>query len=108
MIRKTVNVIKAGRLGYESAYKLQTSVREAVGKGEIPDTIILVEHHPVYTIGLRNKDYDEQEEARLRALGADFQRTNRGGLITFHGPGQLVSFEFFNDKNLPISRSSIQ
>lgn len=57
-----------------------------------PNTLILVEHTPVYTIGIRTTDYPKQEEDRLRGLGADFERTNRGGLITFHGIGQLVAY----------------
>jgi lipoyl(octanoyl) transferase len=56
------------------------------------DTIILTEHTPVYTVGIRTAPYPESEEMKLRAMGADFVRTNRGGLITFHGPGQLVAY----------------
>ena len=55
-------------------------------------TLVLVEHPPVYTTGLRSKVYSRADEERLLALGADFVRTNRGGLITFHGPGQLVAY----------------
>ena len=51
-----------------------------------------MEHPPVYTIGIRTGEYPKQEEERLRSLGADFVRTNRGGLITFHGTGQLVAY----------------
>lgn len=47
---------------------------------------------PVYTIGIRKSGYSDEEEKRLKALGAEFYRTNRGGLITFHGPGQLVAY----------------
>jgi lipoyl(octanoyl) transferase len=57
------------------------------------DGILLVlEHDPVYTVGLRSHRYPESVETDLRRLGADFHRTNRGGLITFHGPGQLVVY----------------
>jgi len=54
--------------------------------------LLLVEHKPVYTIGIRTKGYSKEDEAKLKELGADFIRTNRGGLITFHGPGQLVAY----------------
>lgn len=47
---------------------------------------------PVYTTGLRKGDYTPDVEAKLRQTGADFYRTNRGGLITFHGPGQLTAY----------------
>ena len=50
-------------------------------------TLLLLEHPPVYTTGIRTGEYSEEEEHRLIDLGADFVRTNRGGLITFHGPG---------------------
>lgn len=62
------------------------------------NSLLLVEHEPVYTIGIRSKDYDEafvirlKEELDEHQLRADFVRTNRGGLITFHGPGQLVAY----------------
>jgi lipoate-protein ligase B len=58
-----------------------------------PDNyLMLVEHNPVYTTGIRTREYDNLEEDRLVKLGADFIRSNRGGLITFHGPGQLVAY----------------
>lgn len=62
------------------------------------NSLLLVEHEPVYTIGIRSKDYNEgyigklKQELREHNLDADFVKTNRGGLITFHGPGQLVAY----------------
>lgn len=64
----------------------------------------MMEHNPVYTVGIRSKDYSEIEENRLIRLGAEFFRTNRGGLITFHGPGQLVVYPILNLKSF--SKSS--
>ena len=46
----------------------------------------------VYTMGIRRNTYSQEEEERLKKLGADFHLTDRGGLITFHGPGQLVAY----------------
>ena len=63
---------------------------------ESPNTLVLVEHFPVYTTGLRTKEYSQEQEERLKSLGAEFVRTNRGGLITFHGPGQLVGYPVLN------------
>ena len=77
----------------------------------------MVEHDPVYTTGMRTKVhkftflidviitnilkvYSVEEEVRLKALGADFVRTNRGGLITFHGPGQLVAYPILDLKKI--------
>ena len=60
------------------------------------NVVLSVEHYPVYTTGIRTKGYTRQEETVLKNLGADFVRTNRGGLITFHGPGQLVVYPVLN------------
>lgn len=70
------------------------------------NAVFVVEHDPVYTVGIRSKDYPSEVQDSLRRLGADFVRTNRGGLITFHGPGQLVAYpvlylgSFFKDKSM--------
>lgn len=57
-----------------------------------PHTLLLLEHRPVYTVGIRSGQYTLEEEERLKSLGADFEKSDRGGLITFHGPGQLVAY----------------
>lgn len=62
------------------------------------NSLLLVEHEPVYTIGLRTRDYDTnyvkklKSELELNGRHAELVETNRGGLITFHGPGQLVAY----------------
>ena len=53
------------------------------------NTLLTLEHPPTYTVGKRGAIYDESFEEYLKSLGADFFRVNRGGLITYHGPGQL-------------------
>jgi len=60
--------------------------------------LIIVEHEPVYTVGIRQREYDSVLEHNLIKLGAEFKRTKRGGLITFHGPGQLVAYPILNLK----------
>ncbi|XP_054154481.1 putative lipoyltransferase 2, mitochondrial isoform X2 [Oppia nitens] len=76
--------------------QVMAKIKELLNKGinSVTDnTLILVEHKPVYTIGIRSKPYEDPLlERRLRTLGADFVHTNRGGLITFHGLGQLVAY----------------
>ncbi|KAF7285839.1 hypothetical protein GWI33_009812 [Rhynchophorus ferrugineus] len=67
---------------------------------EIPvkNTLLCLEHTPVYTVGIRAKQYGIDEEKELLQKGAEFHRTNRGGLITYHGPGQLVVYPILNLK----------
>ncbi|XP_053678529.1 putative lipoyltransferase 2, mitochondrial [Anopheles nili] len=103
---RLVHVLQAGRLNYTRALQLQKSVANLVQQqsSNSPDeqryqnVLILTEHEPVYTIGIRTQGYDDVEANRLRKLGAEFVRTNRGGLITFHGPGQLVAYPILNLK----------
>ncbi|HVH53724.1 MAG TPA: lipoyl(octanoyl) transferase LipB, partial [Actinomycetota bacterium] len=61
--------------------------------GEIPDTLILLEHPPVYTAGRRWKpEHIVWNEDRIRAAGAELHFIDRGGSLTFHSPGQLVGY----------------
>jgi len=61
--------------------------------GEIPDTLILLEHPPVYTAGRRwEPEHIVWNEDRIRAAGAELHFIDRGGSLTFHGPGQLVGY----------------
>ncbi|XP_026467011.1 putative lipoyltransferase 2, mitochondrial [Ctenocephalides felis] len=91
---RVVRILRAGRMSYAKSLRLQRLVAAShVG------TLILTEHPPVYTIGIRTNAYPEYEERRLKALGADYHRTNRGGLVTFHGPGQLIAYPIIDLKN---------
>jgi lipoyl(octanoyl) transferase len=61
--------------------------------GRIPDTLILLEHPPVYTCGKRWKpEHLRWAEAQMNATGAELHFIDRGGSVTFHGPGQLVGY----------------
>ncbi|XP_071536315.1 octanoyl-[acyl-carrier-protein]:protein N-octanoyltransferase LIPT2, mitochondrial [Panulirus ornatus] len=97
MANKIVHVQKLGQMRYKPTWDYQRMIAEKVQKnvrsGKDPGhTLLLVEHEPVYTTGIRKSDYSPEVEAQLKIKGADFHRTNRGGLITFHGPGQLVAY----------------
>ncbi|XP_048120824.1 putative lipoyltransferase 2, mitochondrial isoform X2 [Alosa alosa] len=87
--KTAVRVVNLGRISYGQALQVQQKhVRQHLDKtSDVPNTLLLCEHHPVYTIGIRQAPYPPEEEERLKGLGAEFFRTNRGGLITFHGPG---------------------
>ena len=82
-------VLNLGLVPYREAWALQRSVAEAVSGGALPDTILLLEHPPVVTLGRRTDD----RELHIPA-GAEVElvETNRGGKSTFHGPGQLVCY----------------
>ncbi len=106
MAARSIRVVKLGVMSYSRALKVQEYFArqhlENVSmdpNGISRNVILIVEHNPVYTIGIRTKHYTLKDEERLRKLGADFFQTNRGGLITFHGEGQLVAYPILNLKN---------
>ncbi|XP_053312625.1 putative lipoyltransferase 2, mitochondrial [Spea bombifrons] len=92
--RPVLRVLRLGLLSYTEALRVQQGCVQAVKEraAEPRGTVLLCEHPAVYTVGIRRAPYPVLEEERLRQIGADFQRTDRGGLITFHGPGQLVCY----------------
>ena len=78
---------------YAEALAKQYALAEKRGRGEIPDTLLLLEHAPTITLGRRTQDADLlTSEADLRAHGIAVERVDRGGEITYHGPGQLVGY----------------
>ena len=88
-----VRSVWMGRVDYDEAYKLQLSLLERRQAGEIPDTLLLLEHSPVYTLGRRGGDEDLLvSSAELESTGAQVVWTDRGGQATYHGPGQLVCY----------------
>lgn len=100
--RSAIRVVNLGRIPYGRALQVQQHyIRQHLDSltcppDQRPNTLLLCEHRPVYTIGIRQAPYPTEEEERLKGLGADFFRTRRGGLITFHGPGQLVCYPILN------------
>jgi lipoate-protein ligase B len=88
-----LSVRDLGRVAYADAVKLQDELVEARLRDDIPDTLLLLEHSPVITLGRRAGLEDVYaSEARLAELGIDLQRATRGGLVTYHGPGQLIGY----------------
>ena len=81
-----------GRIGYVEGWRLQEAVATRLAAGG-PERLLLLEHDPVYTIGKRGSlDHLTASPAELRAAGATAYRVDRGGDITYHGPGQLVGY----------------
>src|SRR5581483_11224220 len=78
---------------YGEALALQERVRAARQEDELPDVLLTLEHPPVYTRGRRSRgDELPMGEDWYRAQGIDVVETDRGGLVTYHGPGQLVGY----------------
>jgi lipoyl(octanoyl) transferase len=81
-----------GRVGYVEGWRLQEAVAARLATGG-PERLLLLEHDPVYTIGRRGTlEHLTASPAELRAAGASVYRVDRGGDITYHGPGQLVGY----------------
>lgn len=82
-----------GTVAYADAWDMQTRLHaERVGD-KIPDTLLLLEHPHVYTIGRRGSSDDVLWDVdTLRGRGVDVVETDRGGMVTYHGPGQLVGY----------------
>jgi lipoyl(octanoyl) transferase len=86
-------VAQLGEVGYEEALALQEDARAARQAGRIPDVMLLLEHPRVYTRGRRSAPGElSMGEDFYRAQGIGIVEVNRGGKITYHGPGQLVGY----------------
>ena len=79
-----------GRIDYGEAWDLQRALARQRAADEIPDTLLLLEHPPVFTTGRRGPGANLRLPAEM--LGAPLVEADRGGDITFHGPGQLVAY----------------
>lgn len=93
-----MRVLDLGRMAYEPAWEVQKSVAQDVIDGQA-DTLILVEHDPVLTLGA---NFHESSllftVEQYKRMGIEVVRTDRGGDVTFHGPGQLVIYPIFDLK----------
>jgi lipoyl(octanoyl) transferase len=86
-------LVRAGTVAYRRAWAWQRALAERRVAGEVPDLVLLLEHPHVYTVGKRGSDADVLASPEwLAARGAEVVRTDRGGQVTYHGPGQLVGY----------------
>ncbi|KAF0987566.1 hypothetical protein HZS_5868 [Henneguya salminicola] len=96
----TVRLLNLGKVSYKCAFNMMKAIENyhvrgdaSIQRTEILNTLIVTEHFPTYTVGTRDEGYNNiKNEAFLRSLGAEYIFTDRGGLITFHGPGQIVAY----------------
>lgn len=88
-----VLVKRLGTVPYLQAWELQKELAEKRRRQEIPDVLLLLEHPPTYTRGRRSKPEElPMGTGWYEAQGIQVHDTDRGGLVTYHGPGQLVAY----------------
>ena len=95
-------VATLGLLPYHEAVALQERVRDARQAGAVPDSLLLLEHPPVYTKGRRTEQADlPMGEDWYRMQGVEVCESDRGGRVTYHGPGQLVGYPIMGVRDVP-------
>src|ERR1700722_12718829 len=86
-------VCHLGTIDYRRALELQERVRAARQEDAVPDVLLTLEHYPVYTRGRRSAPGElPMGEEWYRMQGFEIEDTDRGGKVTYHGPGQLVGY----------------
>ena len=92
--------VDLGRRGYEEALAFQRRLVDARQEGRVPDVLVFVEHPPTYTLGRSaRREHLLVDAATLDKLEASVFETDRGGDVTFHGPGQLVGYPIIDLKS---------
>jgi lipoyl(octanoyl) transferase len=92
-VARHAQLLNLGRTPYDEAWELQRTIATEVLAGARPDTVILLEHPPVVTVGRRT---DEGELHLPPGVDVEVVETDRGGKSTYHGPGQLVCYPIFD------------
>ena len=102
-----LRIIDCGLAEYNKILDLQMQLQEQRRSNQIPDTVLIVEHYPVITLGARktaNKLLINEEQ--IKSKGVDIVETRRGGGATAHNPGQLVFYPILNLQQLNLSISN--
>ncbi len=88
-----LDVIELGLVPYREAWDFQLQVHSQVADRQRPDTLLLLEHPHTFTLGRRGRTEDILiDQTELERLGIEVYNTDRGGEVTYHGPGQLVGY----------------
>ena len=97
MPRRSLHWDYLGRVPYAEAVELQLAAHSALKTGEGPERLLLLEHPHVYTLGRNASEADVLASPEwLRARGVELAECDRGGQVTYHGPGQLVGYPIIN------------
>jgi lipoyl(octanoyl) transferase len=92
-VSEEILVVRCGIVPYEEALVAQRWLEGARQEGEIPDVLLLLEHPPVYTRGRRSSEEElPMQREWYEMQGIEVHETDRGGRVTYHGPGQLVAY----------------
>ena len=98
---REIQVRRLGAVPYDDALAMQRALVEDRRAGRIPDTLLLLEHPPAITLGVRGdggRSHILAAPERLAELGIDVHDTGRGGDVTYHGPGQIVGYPILDLK----------
>ena len=96
-----IQYLYLGRVGYEDGLRLQAEIAVLVAEGRLNNVLLLLEHPPVLTLGRNaNRANVLASDALLSARGVTLHEINRGGDVTYHGPGQLVGYPIFDLRTL--------
>jgi len=99
----TFEVLDLGLIEYARAWKLQDEYAREIAEGKRPPTLLLLEHPHVYTFGRRGKQENLLwGEAQLKEKGIEIHWVDRGGDVTYHGPGQLVGYPLIPLSPIPL------
>lgn len=97
-------ICKLGPTPYEETFELQLRLRQARLQNKIPNLLLLTSHPPVFTLGKRNCSEDFQSSREQIGLDAiEIIRTNRGGRVTYHGPGQIIGYFIVDIRSIKLS-----
>lgn len=95
--RRELQIFRLGRVEYEDGLRMQQLFLEARRAQRVPDTLLLLEHPPVLTLGrAARRENVLATDDTLERLGVELHETDRGGDVTYHGPGQLVGYPIFD------------
>jgi lipoyl(octanoyl) transferase len=96
-----IQYLYLGRVGYDEGLRLQTEIAALVAEGRLKNVLLLLEHPPVLTLGRNaNRANVLASDEMLAARGVTLHQINRGGDVTYHGPGQLVGYPIFDLRTL--------